>query len=233
VRAVGVETLASCSLARQLRADVAQLLPAASLSVALTEAEANGPADAFAMALLLANLCELEVPPGDIPGDAEPPPVQSFGELARPFWEHSGFFSNLAACLGAAQRREPWPEGSGAYHRPWKLCGTCLRLVSAGFGHEMRETVPLLMAAVEARTTAAEAEDADSARAARLAAAALWELAQAEDADGQTVASLTGSTSLREALSLMQEEEPASLLQALAAHGGDGHLEASSRPFNP
>jgi len=167
VRAVAVEMLASCSLARQLRKDVAGLLPESGLSTLLAGAEAGAPADAFALALLLANLSELEVPPCEAAKEVEPTPVRSFGEVAQPLWERCGFFNCLAACLGAALRREQWPEGSGAYHRPWKLCGTCLWLALAGFSTSLHGAVPMLIEVVERRIASAEAEDADAARAAR------------------------------------------------------------------
>mmetsp|Transcript_136233 Transcript_136233/g.303513 ORF Transcript_136233/g.303513 Transcript_136233/m.303513 type:complete len:418 (-) Transcript_136233:51-1304(-) len=222
VRAAGVEVFVSCTLSHQLRNVAARLLPAPELTATMAEAEAPGrwgPAGAFPMGLLLANLCDLAEPSGE-------EPLRYFGDVGRGFWERTAFFGALARCLEASLSAEEYPPQSGIYHSPWKLAGTCMRLAMAGHGHELHPSIPLL-ASLVARVGEGEAgaeagcTSTDGERAARLAAAALRGMA----AEDEAVALMREAQELPAALRRMADAgEPAAqdLLEALeGGAGGD------------
>lgn len=200
----------SCALSKQLRKQVARLLPAQTLRIFLADF-GNAPDEAFALSLLLANLSDLALPPDAAAAAAKAEvddplglPVEIFGDVARPVWYRAGFFSSLAACLAAALRGEQWPPGSGLYHAPWKLAGSCVRLAAAGYADELRSAVAPLIATVERRAAHEEVSGADEARAARLAAAALHALQE----NAAALAEMREAPGLTDALRLTEAEEP-------------------------
>jgi hypothetical protein len=193
----------------------------------------------FATGLLVANLCDLEVLPAPATADLaeqpsteaeaeEPPPEdvetkRTFGDAARDFWEHGGFFGDLAACLSAALRAEPWPPQGRGFHAPWKLAGTCMRMALAGYTAELQVCIEPLVATIEARG-AASLPPAETARAARLAAVTLRALLDGPRNGLGEAGMGSSSSSFREVLEVMASEEPAAcdLLEALTSTPGLG-----------
>lgn len=240
VRVVALEVLVSLSQSRSRRKQVALGLAEPQLDVLLkTAVDGRGDREhLFATGLLVANLCELEVLPAPATTDsaeqpsteteaAEPPPEEgeskrTFGDAARDFWEHGGFFGDLAACLSAALRAEPWPPQGRGFHAPWKLAGTCMRMALAGYTAELQVCIEPLVATIEARG-AASLPPAEAARAARLAAVTLRALLDGPKSGLGEAGSMGGSSSsFREVLEVMANEEPAAcdLLEALTSTPG-------------
>merc|ERR1712176_468215 len=100
-RTVGIEVLLSCALSGTRRKHVAKLLTEPVLNAMLDDMDADEEARAFPLGLLLASLCDLNVPNcGE--------PLKSFGDFGHTLWARTAFFKNLTTCLGAALRKEPW-----------------------------------------------------------------------------------------------------------------------------
>jgi hypothetical protein len=134
---------------------------------------------------------------------------------AQMFWDQTGFFSDLLACLQASLNSESWPPQSGIFHAKWKLAGTYSRLAKAGLAGQLHGAVNPLILLVERRLGDENLmPDADAVRAARLAVGALLELAK----EDSSLSQMRLSQNLRASLARMQDEEPAAndLLKILA-----------------
>lgn len=210
VRTLCLEVLVSCALSSSRKRQVAQLLPAQALDALLGDADTDAEAEARSMplGLLLACLCDAVL------HDAQGPTEITFGEYGSSFWERTSFFFNLAACMGAAQRGEQWPPGSGIYHRAWKLAFACKQLALGGHAAQLVGCAEPLVAMVEQRASDEGAVvSADVATASRLAVVALRSLCGSSAA----MATMRESPALPEALRQLEAEEEAArhVLRAL------------------
>jgi len=179
---------------------------------------------AFSIGLLLANICNLPVSAGTAAAPPEAPEDTPtlFKDLAGPVWEKSSFFQDLAPCLTAALRREPWPAEDGGYHKPWKLAGACAELSTAGFVRELLGVANPLIATVVRRVPSSGREEgidmcsAEDAQGARLATKALLGLAVESEA---LLAMREAGIGFTNALQALVMEEPAAkqLLELLSS----------------
>lgn len=206
VRMTALEVLVSCSLSTKRRSQLTSLLPESILTTVVNDVGSNGGEMAFPLGLLLANLSDLCPMPA-----AE----ANSSSISNSFWEQTGFLNALLSCLEATLRSQPWPPQSGIYHAPWKLANTYLRLSRAGFQNLLHLAVVPLVALVERRANNENILSADDARAARLSAEVLRELATT---DTRLIETMRSAQQLTEALVNMQAEEPAArdLLALLA-----------------
>jgi len=237
LRFVAMEVLVSCAHSSQLRKQVGNLLPMSALALLSADADQGSASESFTFSLLLASLSDLEVPANEN-AVTEESVLQTFGQYAQGIWDRIDFFGELANCLSASLRRDQWPPESGIYHTPWKLAGTCMRLALAGHAQNLDRAAAPLVATVERRISSAvqgddattEVQDADAARAARLAAVALRELLQCGLAETAT----REKPCFLEALKLMQSEEPAAadLIQILqqSSQGSDLQYSVDTSP---
>jgi hypothetical protein len=237
VRISALEILVSCSLSHQRRAQLLSLLPESVLKVLvdIAESPAYGTAMIFPLGLLFANLCDLLISSSGFE-DVSARPISM--DILQVFWERTGFFSDLHACLEASLNSESWPPQSGIYHAKWKLANTYFRLSVAGFVPELRNALIPLMSIVEHVGDESILVDARDARAARSVVRVLRELGN----DEASIVQMRLSQKLPRALLNMQKEEPCAtdLLDLMAGHSVQGHssvpdtatyTEAVSKPW--
>lgn len=198
LRATVLEVLVSCSLSKQRRSQLASLLPESVVATLVTDAKNSGAAMAFPLGLVLANLSDVF----QQAGSSGEPPESGIGKISLLFWQEVDFFGDLQACLEATLNSEPWPPHSNVYHAPWKLASTYLRLSCAGFRDALARAIGPLLALVERRAHE-NMFSSDDARAARLAAEVLRDLAT----EASCVEQMRRSQQLPEALVKMQSEE--------------------------
>jgi len=204
-----LEVLLSCSMGRQQRQEVAAALTLQCMRSVIAEAGEEAPLRPFVVGLLCANLCDL-----DLQEENAAQQSAHFATLADELWRDINFFENLAACLNAALDARPWPPESNAYHRPWKLLNTVVRLVVSGFGRRLLPVVDPLVACLLRVGGPEELIGADEARAARLAVTALLGLSVEDEA--LSILRATGAA-LPQALRRLPAQEPgaAELLELL------------------
>lgn len=232
VRMTALEVLVSCSLSRHRRLQLVSLLPESVLMMVLTDAKNNPSTMLFPMGLLLANLSDLS--DAFQPGTSS---VNSFKSISQGFWEQTGFFNDLQACLSATLQSQAWPPQSGVYHTSWKLANTYLRLARTGICDELRNAVVLLAALVEERADNSKILGCGESRAARLAVQVLQSMAT----DSVSLSQMKQAQKLPAALANMKQEEPASqdLLDRLTkgnpntTHGSEDQCRYTSTVAKP
>ena len=156
----------------------------------------------FLVCMLLANLCDLNMPVTSDMSSA------TFGYVGfSAMWRSEDFFISLALATAAAVRREPWPPDTEMRWPPWKLVQTVERLARHGYAAELRLCATSLMSVV-AQTSQGTLEH--SVRTSRLAAEALRAIASAaNDTDAlRTEAEFVGPA-LLEVLRQLADETPA------------------------
>merc|ERR1711908_147038 len=170
------------------------------LTTILTDAKNIPSTMLFPMGLLLANLSDLsETLQSDTSSG------NSFKSISQGFWEQTGFFNDLHACLAATLQSQAWPPQSGVYHTSWKLANTYLRLARMGMCDELRNAVVLLAALVEERADSSKILGCGESRAARLAVQVLQRMAT----DSGSLSQMKQTQKLPAALANMKQEEPA------------------------
>merc|ERR1719284_480545 len=164
----------------------------------MAEDPSHGTAMVFPLGLLLANLSDLSSS-----NAANVDAAQTSNSIEHAFWERTGFFSDLCACLEASLRAESWPPQSGIYHAKWKLANTFFRLSAAGFVNEVRNALIPLMSMVEhCAGDSSMPIDAQDARAARSVVQVLREFGN----DEASIAQMRSSQKLSRALATMQND---------------------------
>lgn len=210
VRIAAVEVLVSLTHSRSRRRDVSLMLSWFKMQelLSLTSAQrvrvvrdevSDEQMQSFVIGLLLANLSDLPFPDNL---------HVLFGELGRQVWQASGFFENLAHCLEASLRAEPWPRHAQVWYSPWKLCGLCARLVDLeGLGAELSPCLPGLLRAVTARGS--PTATVEVVRASRSAAIALRTMAGVGGPSSKVRTLLLKEEGAIQALRAAAVEEPA------------------------
>mmetsp|Transcript_124776 Transcript_124776/g.216382 ORF Transcript_124776/g.216382 Transcript_124776/m.216382 type:complete len:527 (-) Transcript_124776:122-1702(-) len=167
----------------------------------------------FNAALLMANVCELEVP------GAEPP--KTFAQIAEPFWNKTGFFRGVGACLTATLKGEAWPVVCDVHHKPLRIVGTLLHLAFTGHMEKLTHAIPPLLKAVMVcleEPMDINGEPRAEVRVARLAAVTLRELTRSEKREDEEESFLASTVRLQyyrnqvkidQALDKLKDEEPA------------------------
>lgn len=228
VRTLSVEVMVPCAFASSRRAQLTRLLPAHLLEPLLARAQGeDAHAQGFAMGLIVAALS-----PCILYDDLGPTEI-TVGEFGRDFLLQTDFFSNFTACIQATVDGQPYPEGSGVYHRTWKLATASAQLVVAGFTVETTAFVPALLAlALEpSRVILSNPQEeieglpvplADDVIASHRAVEALYGLRGVAAAVAQMVA----AEHLKPALRNMRDVKAASDLLTFLEEGGDSVLLA-------